>query len=101
MLQREVANAYAIIRCWFALDRRQCRGRKFLGSDAQPASNGWLAGNLAPPAEGTRLIEIGCGTGDSFGKSVDDDGPEITGLRDLLERDDLAKRSLPQVEFVS
>src|SRR5258708_7426475 len=58
-----------------------------------------VTGNLAAGRR-TRLLEIGCGTGDFIRHLVDDERLEITGSEIYLRGLVYAKRNLPKVEFV-
>ena len=70
------------------------------GSESRNRLFKWLViGNLAAGRR-TRLLEIGCGTGDFIRHLVDDERLEITGSEIYLGGLVYAKRKLPQVEFV-
>ncbi len=49
---------------------------------------------------GTRLLEIGCGTGEFIRHIVDTDGLDITGSEVYLKGLVYAKKKLPDVEFI-
>jgi SAM-dependent methyltransferase len=60
----------------------------------------WLVTKNLAAARRTRLLEIGCGTGDFIRHLVDDERLEITGSEIYLRGLVYAKRNLPKVEFV-
>lgn len=60
----------------------------------------WLVSRNLAGRRKTRLLEIGCGTGDFVQRLVGDDRLEITGSEIYLRGLVYAKRNLPQVDFV-
>ena len=60
----------------------------------------WLVNQNLAGGPKTRLLEIGCGTGDFVQHLVNDDRLEITGSEIYLRGLVYAKRNLPQVDFV-
>jgi SAM-dependent methyltransferase len=60
----------------------------------------WLVTKNLAAGRRTRLLEIGCGTGDFIRHLVDDERLEITGSEIYLRGLVYAKRNLPKVEFV-
>lgn len=60
----------------------------------------WLVHRHLAAGRRTRLLEVGCGTGEFIGQLAEDDRLEVTGSEVYLKGLIYAKRNLPQVEFV-